>query len=1002
MFRQRARKPAWYQGQFLFLANNLYTKQMILRSIFLTTLLLVFSLGLANAQKVDHRPGYIIVQAKPDVPIQTILNRHSRAAELTVDRVLSNRLSIYLLKFDFAIVHEGHMLRDLKNDPGIEVAQFDHLTTLRKSPDDPRYINQWQWNNTGLGGGIAGSDIGAERAWELTTGGVTANGDTIVVAIIDDGLDVDHEDIAANVWINYKEIPDNGIDDDLNGFVDDYYGWNADDNNSFVFNNRHGLQVAGMVGATGNNGTGVTGINWNVKLMTIVGGAPESVAIASYDYALEQRILYNSTNGEKGAFVVATNSSWGIDFGQPSESPLWCSFYDLLGVHGILSAGATSNSAYDVDQGGDLPTACPSDFLLSVTAVDNSDRRNFSAWGKKHVDFAAPGDNVLTTRRDNQYGTTSGTSFASPIAAGLVALLYSVPCQGLADLARDYPNSAAILVRNMIFEGIRPVPSLDNTIRFGGVLNAGNSAELLAKLCSECPTPFNIGAVIKSDSEVDLFWIMMSEADSISIRIRAVGSDEWDTLGIVSNPYSLTGLTGCTSYEVSFASFCADTTAGYGENFEFKTDGCCELPVSIDATADKSSINITWDDVLAAESYLVQWRPEGNVNWEDLTTEEAGIVISELDSCTYYEIRLQTNCAVGATEFSEISTIRTFGCGACYDLAYCTSNGENAESDYIDNLRIGPILNNSGYNEGYALFDNGYDFIKGDSYSYSLKPGFGLGGSFNEHFRIWIDYNQDGLFDVSEMVADGISMLGNSVEGTFAIPESVNSGGTRMRVSMTFSNPFFPIPPESCGLIDFGEVEDYCIRIINPPIECPLVDTVWFENVTFVNAQMKWSGADGALAYAYRFREVGTTQYSEFATQDTFALLENLDQCKSYEVQVLTVCATDTAGYQMNYILKTDCNTSVQEVPGWLAGIEIYPNPTHDVLQVRIRTLEAGDYQFAVYNMNGIVLATNKIHLDAHDEGVWVYDESSNLAPGMYIVSISHAGYTESRKFIKI
>lgn len=973
---------------------------MILRRTLTISLCLLLLSTFLNAQHLEHRPGFVIVQTKPDVDINRVISQYG---DLQVDRILSARLGIYLISFDNLKLHEGQILKDLKNDSGIAIAQFDHLTKLRNTPDDARYTDQWHWNNEGQTGGSANSDIDADRAWDITTGGVTSNGDTIVVAIIDDGLQVDHEDIAANVWINYLEIPDNGIDEDGNGYIDDYYGWNAYDNNPQVIDDRHGLQVGGLVGAVGNNGVGVTGMNWNVKLMTIVGGVPESAAIASYAYALEMRILYDETNGEKGAFVVVTNSSWGIDFGQPSESPLWCAFYDTLGEHGILSCGATSNSAYDVDLGGDLPTACPSEYLLSITATDHNDSRNFSAWGKNHIDLAAPGDNVLTTRRNNGYGANSGTSFASPITAGLVALLYSVPCTGLADLAKSDPKAAALIVRDMIFQGVREVPSLESTIRLGGVLNAGNSAELLLAICSECPTPISVSSNVISDVEAEISWSLLSNPDSIRMRIRPEGVLEWDTVGIVTSPYLLTGLTGCTNYEISFESFCADTTTGFGEVTTFRTDGCCELPTNVGASNDNFNIYLIWDEVLAAESYLVQWRPEGNESWNDLTTNTASATISDLDSCSYYEYRLQTNCAGGSTEFSEIDTIRTQGCGACIDLPYCSSNGADATADYIDSLKIGPITNNSGFSEGYAFFDQGYDLIKGDSYSYNIKPGFGFGGSFDEYFRIWIDYNQDGVFsDNDEMVADGLVSAGDSFLGGFEIPTSAPVGNTRMRVSMAFANPFFPVAPESCGVIDFGEVEDYCININEPPIECPLVDSVWFSSITFIAAKMHWNVADGAIAYAYRYRETGTLDYTEFATQDTVVLLENLEPCKTYEAQVLTVCAADTAGYIKNYLLESDCNTSVNEIPEWLSSVNVYPNPTYNDINIKIHTVESGEYKFAVHNMSGFILASAKVHLDANAEGTWTFNESSSLAPGMYVITISHSGYTESRKFIKL
>jgi subtilisin family serine protease len=126
-----------------------------------------------------------------------------------------------------------------------------------------------------------------------------------------------------------------------------------------------------------------------------------------------------------------------------ADAPLWCAFYDTLGAHGILSAGATANLNIDIDANGDLPTACPSEYLLSVTALNHNNERTFSAFGLTQVDFGAPCEDIYTTRRNYGYGTTSGTSFASPVAAGLVALLYSAHAR-FADLIHSNPSAAAL------------------------------------------------------------------------------------------------------------------------------------------------------------------------------------------------------------------------------------------------------------------------------------------------------------------------------------------------------------------------------------------------------------------------------------------------------------------------------------------------------------------------------------------------------------------------------
>lgn len=977
----------------------------MIRHIVLAIIGLSFFTTHLAGQRLDHRLGYIIIQMAPDHSLEALIDRQAASAggEIRIDRTISTRLGLYLLHFDFRSIAEDRLLAALKADPAVIEAQYDHLPALRTIPDDPRFDAQWQWLNTGQTGGQDDADIDAEEAWNYTQGGVTALGDTIVVAIIDDGLDFNHEDIAANVWRNHGEIEGNGIDDDGNGYTDDVYGWNAYDNTPNVFGNNHGLNVAGMVGAVGNNQTGVTGVNWHVKLMTIVGGTPESAALASYAYALEQRIRYNETNGAAGAFVVATNSSWGIDFGQPADAPLWCAFYDSLGVHGILSAAATSNLGIDIDLAGDLPTACPSDYLLSVTALNHNNDRTFSAWGITQVDFGAPGENIFTTRRNNGYGTTSGTSFASPVAAGLVALLYAAPCQGLAQLARNNPASAALYIRDLIFQGIEPVGSLNGFVRLGGGLNAGNSMELLMSLCADCPTPFDVDARALSASEVSITWSTLDEPDSLNVRFRPLGSTAWDTLAGVDQPLLISGLSGCTTYEIEFEAVCDSISNGFNVRHEFITDGCCELPTDLQVTPGEAQLQLTWDDVLAAERYTLQWRPAGTLGWFEETAFMPGYTLEELDPCTFYELRLQTDCDTSVTGFTDILTVRTRGCGNCIDLAYCAAISADASEEIIDSLLIGPIVNPSGPNGGYAFFENAGIFVAGDSYSVWLKPGFPSGESFDEHFRVWIDINQDGTFSNEEIFVDSVLTSGNIELATeFVLPDSTAPGSTRMRVIMAYADPFNPQVPQACGQIEYGEIEDYCLQILQRPDECPVVDTVQFDAVTYTSAYMYWPGLGDAIAYTYRYREVGTTEYTEFATVDTTALLMDLDKCKTYEVQIMTVCAADTAGYITQYLLATDCDVAVNEVPAWAGNVAISPNPTANEIALRFEALSAGQYDLEIFNTQGFLLASHTLALQPGETGCWHQNDLTRYPPGLYFLAIAHHGQRIIKKFVKI
>ena len=299
------------------------------------------------------------------------------------------------------------------------------------------------YDGTNGSGGTA--DISACDAWAITTGGASAQGDPIVVAVIDGGFQISHEDI--NFFKNATEMAgSSGVDDDGNGYIDDVNGWDAGGNDGNLPQSSHGTHVSGTVGAIGNNGIGVTGVNWDVQVLPVAtnGGSSgfESTVLTAYGYVLELRAQYDQTSGAEGAFVVSTNSSFGIDNADPNDYPLWCAFYDSLGAYGILSAGATANNLVDIDAVGDVPTACSSDWLISVTNTTSSDDLGWAGYGLTTIDMGAPGTNILSTNPTNDYGESSGTSMATPHVAGAIGLMWSAACS---DMITDYKNDPATL-----------------------------------------------------------------------------------------------------------------------------------------------------------------------------------------------------------------------------------------------------------------------------------------------------------------------------------------------------------------------------------------------------------------------------------------------------------------------------------------------------------------------------------------------------------------------------
>ena len=792
---------------------------------FLLCLLGLLFFQAALAQKLDHVLGEILVKPVSVLDIQQWTARwqtfEGTKTQLQIKERVSEPLNIWTLRFDYTQVDENRLLAAIRLDPAVEMAQFNHLLELRSTiPNDPQFNMQWQYINTGQTGGTPGADLDMELAWDVTTGGLTVEGDTIVICVIDDGIDLAHEDLAKNIWLNFAEIPGNGIDDDQNGFMDDYRGWNTGTNNDNIDNRRrHGTAVTSIIGAKGNNGIGVSGINWNVKVMFVLGGTGvESEVLEAYSYPLVMRKKYNATGGQQGAFVVATNSSWGIERKFPSDAPLWCAMYDSLGVHGILNAGATANKNINVDQEGDLPTSCTSDFLISVTNIDkNNTKVNLAGFGLQSIDLGAfggaTGEGIWTAVAPNTYGEFSGTSAATPQVAGAVGLLYAASCPGFIALAKNDPAFAALFAKQCILDGVVPNSSLANITSTNGRLNINNSLRLLLERCSDCFPPSNLKANNIADKSAQITWNAVPTTSRVDLRWRVRGANVWVEIQNVSKPYSFNNLLACTEYELQIKGYCEGEVFDWSESLVFKTDGCCIPP----ADFKMQLINVnnafaTWSKVLAAQKYAIIIRPEDAPNWDTLDVNGTATPFLNLSACTKYELKISSICMEGASDFSESFFFKTKGCGACQDIAYCRPSGLKGFEEWVKLVKLNTLENTSGSNGGYADFTefSATQLARSGMYDVSLQPGF-LGQVFTEYFTVWIDYDQDGVFENQEKIVDRSVSGGTLINDRVTIPSNAPLGSTRMRVAMQFLAPGGPCSFDS-GFD--GEVEDYCVEIV--------------------------------------------------------------------------------------------------------------------------------------------------------------------------------------------
>lgn len=343
-------------------------------------------------------------------------------------------------------------IEQLRGVDSVLYAEPVYQIQISATPDDPRFDEQWGLHNEGQSEGTVDADIDAPEAWDATVG----SGQTIV-AVIDTGVDYRHVDLAANMWVNAGEVPNDGVDNDGNGFIDDIHGYDfANHDGDPLDDHKHGTHVAGTIAAIGNNGIGVTGINWNAKIMALKflnaeGSGDTDDAILALNYAV--------ANGAK-----ISNNSWGFSGG--FSQALYDSIKAARNADHVFVAAAGNGNFIGIGLNNDTTPFWPASFdlenIVSVAAVDRNDAKAvFSNFGATTVDLAAPGVDILSTVRNNAYGLSSGTSMASPHVAGVVALVR--------DLHPDWDYSQVV---HHVLASVDPVSSMQGITTTGGRLNA--------------------------------------------------------------------------------------------------------------------------------------------------------------------------------------------------------------------------------------------------------------------------------------------------------------------------------------------------------------------------------------------------------------------------------------------------------------------------------------------------------------------------------------------------
>jgi len=615
-------------------------------SILLAPLLILYPISAYPGAQPTARyaPGEILVKFKKGLLKERTERIHRSLGFKVAGRL--KRVPIERIKIpDGLSVEEAIFF--YRADPDVEYAEPNYIRRAFKTPNDPYSTELWGLHNTGQTGGTQDSDIDAPEAWYTQT-----DCSSVAIAILDTGADLDHEDLKESIWRNTVEDwsngspGNNGEDDDGNGMIDDYYGWDFvnGDNNPYDDNGEeelyHGTHVTGIIAARGNNGVGITGVCWSgsimqLKILDSRGDGTVAHEIAAIGYAID-----------KGAKII------NLSLGGAGYSTGEYGAIKMAGDAGILFVAAAGNEGTDNDESPVYPASYDLDNIISVTATDHSDELpSWANYGLTSVDVAAPGVEILGAKAGNSYQYISGSSMAAPHVAALAALI----------LAHDSTLTYS-QVKDLILNGVDVKSALEGNILTGGRINANNS------LLKSPSAPSDLFATAVSASQIDLSWTDDSYGETgfkIERKIDSGGAySQIASVNAGETSYRDTGLTALTAYFYRVRAYNSSSNSGYSNEAHAPA-----APSNLSAKGvSTSQIDLSWQDNSSHEDgFKIERKAGSRGTYSEIVTVDSDVTSysdTGLSEGLLYLYRVRTYHSGGISLYSNEASSTTYFAGS--------------------------------------------------------------------------------------------------------------------------------------------------------------------------------------------------------------------------------------------------------------------------------------------------------------------------------------------------